>query len=60
VGSLAHSQELAHLIEGCVQAVGELRDVSSGEIVPAAKGSGWRVQTDLGAVGDYAVLAKDL
>ena len=40
--------------------LGELRDVSSGEIVPAAKGSGWRVQTDLGAVGDYAVLAKDL
>ena len=27
MGSLAHSQELAHLIEGCVQAVGELRDV---------------------------------
>ena len=27
VGSLAHSQELAHLIEGRVQAVGELRDV---------------------------------
>ena len=40
--------------------LGELRDVSSGEIVPAAKGSGWRVQTDLGAVNTYTLLAKHL
>ena len=40
--------------------LGELYDAKSGEPVPAAKGSGWRVQTDLGAVGAYAVLAKNL
>ena len=40
--------------------LGELRDVSSGEIIPAAKGSGWRVQTDLGVVDTYTLLAKHL
>ena len=40
--------------------LGELRDAKSGDTVPAAKGSGWRVQADLGAVGEYTVLAKNL
>lgn len=40
--------------------LGTLFDVKTGEIVPAAKGSGWIVKTDLGAISSLALLAKYL
>lgn len=40
--------------------IGELFDRKNCEIVEAAKGSGWLVQTDIGKVDTYTLLAKNL
>lgn len=40
--------------------IGSLFDRKNCEIVPAAKGSGWQVQTDIGEVDTFTLLAKNL
>lgn len=40
--------------------IGSLFDRKNCEIVPAAKGSGWQIQTDIGEVDTFTLLAKNL